>query len=116
MFAPRIAAALRELGHDVIAVTERGDLRGLEDDEVLEAAWRARRALVSEDVRDFIALAREGGHYGVLFTPARSLPRRRESTGSLVRTLDAYLRSHPGEAALVDQWEWLGPREQEPRA
>lgn len=37
MFSPAIAAALRELGHDVVAVAERVDLRSMTDDGLF--AW-----------------------------------------------------------------------------
>lgn len=113
MFSLKVAVELRALGHDVVAGTERPALRGLEDEQVLESAWRERRALVTADMRGFIALAGEGGHHGVLFVPRRSLPRRRGMTGLLVRALDAYLRAHPHEDALVDRWEWLGRPEDE---
>ncbi|MDQ2814744.1 MAG: hypothetical protein M3Z75_23535, partial [Actinomycetota bacterium] len=33
MFSPAIAAELRELGHDVIAVADRPDLRSKSDEE-----------------------------------------------------------------------------------
>jgi hypothetical protein len=38
MFSPAIAAALRDLGQDVIAVAERGELRAMSDDGVF--AWQ----------------------------------------------------------------------------
>ncbi len=34
MWSPAIAAALRERGHDVVAVAERSDLRGKPDDVI----------------------------------------------------------------------------------
>src|SRR6266851_2113903 len=53
MFSPAIAAALRELGHDVVAVAERVDLRSMTDDDLF--AWSAaeRRWLLTENVKDF---------------------------------------------------------------
>ena len=45
-YAPRIAAALRERGHDVIAAEAEGELRGLPDEELLTFCVRERRALV----------------------------------------------------------------------
>ena len=41
MFSPAIAAALRDLGQDVIAVAERGELRAMSDDDVLYTSSRA---------------------------------------------------------------------------
>jgi predicted nuclease of predicted toxin-antitoxin system len=40
MFSPTLAAALRDLGHDVIAVAERSDLRSMTDSEIL--AWATK--------------------------------------------------------------------------
>jgi hypothetical protein len=39
MFSLAIAAALREFGHDVVAVAERVDLRSMTDDDLF--AWSA---------------------------------------------------------------------------
>jgi|HubBroStandDraft_6_1064221.scaffolds.fasta_scaffold681210_2 hypothetical protein len=41
MFSPAIAAALRDLGHEVVAITERGELRAMTDDELF--AWTTAR-------------------------------------------------------------------------
>ena len=53
MFSPAIAAALRELGHDVVAAAERVDLRSMTDDDLF--AWSAaqHRWLLTENVKDF---------------------------------------------------------------
>ena len=46
MFSPAIAAALRDLGQDVIAVAERGELRAISDDDVFAWATSQRRWLL----------------------------------------------------------------------
>jgi hypothetical protein len=53
MFSPAIAAALRDLGHDVIAVAERGELRAMTDEEVFAWATAQGRWLLTENVKDF---------------------------------------------------------------
>ena len=47
MFSPAIAAALRDLGQDVIAVAERGELRAMSDDDVFAWAISQRRWLLN---------------------------------------------------------------------
>jgi len=51
MFSPAIAAALRDLGRDVIAVAERGELRAMSDDDVFAWATSQRRWLHRERQR-----------------------------------------------------------------
>src|SRR5260370_8006238 len=53
MFSPAIAAALRDLGQDVIAVAERGELRAMSDDDVFAWAISQRRWLLTQNVKDF---------------------------------------------------------------
>ena len=52
MHAPAIAAALRERGHDVVAVAERLDLRAMTDEELFAWAGHESRRLVTENVED----------------------------------------------------------------
>ena len=53
MFSPAIAADLRELGHDVIAVADRPDLRSKSDEEIFAWASAEKRWLLTENVKDF---------------------------------------------------------------
>jgi Domain of unknown function (DUF5615) len=50
IFSPAIAAELRELGHDVIAVANRTDLRSKSDEQVFAWAGGEKRWLVTEGV------------------------------------------------------------------
>jgi Domain of unknown function (DUF5615) len=114
-YSPKIAEALRERDHDVVSVKERGDLRGLSDRELWGRAAAEQRALMTENVADFVLLVHEaaaGGerHFGVVFTSPRSLPRGRKTIGLYVETLDAFLRERPVAEALTDQVDWLEPR------
>lgn len=68
MYPARLARALRERGADAEGVDERGPLRGLADEELLVVAAREGRALVSENVADFMRLY---GEWGAARPPAR---------------------------------------------
>jgi predicted nuclease of predicted toxin-antitoxin system len=57
MVPVRVARRLRAEGFDVDAVAESPGLRGLADDEQLARAAAERRALVTYDAGDFLALA-----------------------------------------------------------
>ncbi|MEX2211224.1 MAG: DUF5615 family PIN-like protein [Gaiellaceae bacterium] len=105
-YAKQIAEELRGLGHDVVCVTERPELVGLRDEDLLAAMASERRAILTENWGDFGRLlevaAREGRpHAGVIFTSRRRLPRSRATIGLYVRTLDQFLRAHQGEDELM---------------
>ena len=53
MVSPAIAAALRDLGQDLIAVAERGELRAMSNGDVFAWAISQRRWLLTENVKDF---------------------------------------------------------------
>ncbi len=111
MFSPELARALRKRGHEGVAVGERGDLSGAPDAEVLATAAQEQRAVLTEDVADFAALAQDyarrgQAHHGIVLTSAR-FTRRRAGLGRLVRALDAFLSEHPAEDALHRQTRWL---------
>lgn len=111
-FSPEIARQLRERGHDVVAARERVELHGLSDRELLGVAVSERRAIVTENVIDFVplhaeALATSASHFGVVFTSSRTFPRTRRAIGRLVRALDRLLAEHAADDALRDQTWWL---------
>lgn len=89
-----IAEQLRERSHDVIAVTERSDLRGLADPELFERAQAEDRAMVTYNVDDFLDLDRayqasEHPHAGIVLLSSRRFPRK--SVGPLVSALERFL-------------------------
>lgn len=111
MYPPALAEPLRRRGHDVAAVAERPELRALPDPDLFEAAQLERRAVVTENIGDFAAIAsgydqlgRE--HFGVVFIDPTKFPRgNRRTIGRMVRALDRMLGEHPGEgAASLRHW------------
>lgn len=112
MFPPRLAEALRQRGHDVVAVAERAELVGKSDPEILTAAVAEGRALVTNNARDLAPLCRRlvaagGDHAGLLLTSDRSLPRDRPAIGRTLEALDAPLAAHPADDALRNRFRWL---------
>jgi hypothetical protein len=109
MFSPALAAALRDLGHDVIAVAERGELRATSDEEVFGWATSQGRWLLTENVKDFRpillrALQADTGATGILYTSNRAFPRSRKNPGPLIHALDVWLRNGPPEYPLTEDW------------
>jgi hypothetical protein len=110
-YSPRIAERLREQGHDVTAVAA-SDKAGLADRPLLNAAREEGRALVTENVYDFIPITvelthLEAHHPGIIFTNRHRFSRSRDGIGRLVDALDAILVAHPGDDALADRVVWL---------
>jgi hypothetical protein len=60
----RIGAPLRKAGHDVLALSERADLEGLADPQVLALAAEEGRILITRNSRDFAPLLREWAQAG----------------------------------------------------
>lgn len=113
MFSPVLAAALRELGYDVVAVAERTELRAMADAEVFAWAVSQRRWLVTENVKDFRPLllrAIQSGTpaVGILFTSSRSFPRSRKNPGPLIGALCAWLKAEPPETPIAEDWLTAG--------
>lgn len=110
MFSPAIAAALRDLGHDVIAVAERGELRAMTDGEVFAWATSQGRWLLTENVKDFrpILLRALQGETsitaGILYTSSRVFPRSRKNPGPLIQAVHAWLQDGPPEPPLTEDW------------
>jgi predicted nuclease of predicted toxin-antitoxin system len=109
MFSPAIAAELRALGHDVIAVADRSDLRSKSDEEIFAWASAEKRWLLTENVKDFRpimlrALPAGTPGCGLLFTSSRAFPRSRKSPGSLIRALDAWLTAGPPPPPVTESW------------
>jgi predicted nuclease of predicted toxin-antitoxin system len=109
MFSPTVAAELRALGHDVIAVADRSDLRSKSDQEVYAWASAERRWLLTENVKDFRPImlrALQAGlpGCGLLFTSSRAFPRSRKNPGPLIRAIDAWLNAGPPPPPVTESW------------
>jgi len=114
MWDPEVARQLRRRGHDVVAVSERRELRTMDDALVFAVAQAEGRATVTENVRDFRLLAKrviEGGgaHHGLIYTDNRSLSRHRPGTlGRVVGALASLLEQ---DVDLKNMEIWLSPEE-----
>lgn len=117
MLTPLIARELRSRGHDVVAVAGDRDREGMSDPEVMAFARAERRAVVTNNVRDYRLLHYEAimpggpGHFGVIFMPG-SYRRTRADTGRIVGSLQLILSQYPGDEDLANGEAWL-PHEPE---
>lgn len=103
--SPEVARQLRERGHDVVAVSERTDLRGRPDRVHFASQDAEQRVIVTRDLADFRPLLanelRRGQKtYGLVCVPQR-FSLSRDGIGRLVRALDALLHAHPEADAAV---------------
>jgi predicted nuclease of predicted toxin-antitoxin system len=113
-FSPRIALELRHRGHDVVAVRERPELRGLSDHAIFALMAAEHRAILTEDASDFIPILRAAtirgtDHFGVVLTSPKQFPRTSRAIGRFVVALDAFLAARPPDDALRRQIWWLEP-------
>lgn len=113
-FAPSVAQALRDRGHDVPSVLELGpDLYQASDAELLAYASAEGRAVVTRNVRDFVLLhgmwtAQERSHAGIILVHVRTIPEG--DHGAEIRALENLLQTHPEPQDLEDTLLWLrGP-------
>lgn len=108
---PELAAQLRERGHDVVAVQERPDLLGKDDERIFAVAQVEGRAILTEDpaFRGIAAMRIHSGmtHHGLIMTSNSRFPRGEPRTlGRLVKVLDALLTAHPGDDAFENREHW----------
>jgi hypothetical protein len=110
--SPEIARQLRSRGHDVEALAERPELLSLPDRELFARMAVERRAIVTNNVADYIplfnaALSAGEDSFGLLLVDDRSMPRARNTIGLFVRVLAGFLDTHSAEDALRNQLRWL---------
>lgn len=113
-YSPRIAEHLRAQGHDVTAVVAQPTPAGLTDRTLIMAARRDGRALLTENVGDFVPIATEFArtgtpHAGIILANPHRFPRSRGGIGRLVEDLHELLVAHPEDDAFADRIVWLGP-------
>jgi predicted nuclease of predicted toxin-antitoxin system len=110
-YSPDIADQLRARGHDAVAAIERG--WDQEDDEPMLALCLAeQRALLTNNVPDFVEIARRWSvqgqsHAGLIFTSDASLPRTRGNIGRFVELLHDFLTEHAESDDFTDRVHWL---------
>ncbi len=110
-FPRELAAELRERGHDVAAINEQEELRGLPDAAVFAHAAAERRAIVTQNYADFSILLREAAvseaeHFGVVFVPS-GMWRSLRDRDQLVEALSSFLAERPSDHALARGAAWL---------
>ncbi|MGI8984542.1 MAG: DUF5615 family PIN-like protein [Acidimicrobiales bacterium] len=108
--SPSVARHLHERGHDVIAAAAEPMLASLPDDELLGEATRDRRAVVTENAKDFDRIvrgwaARGEHHAGVIFTSPRRFHRASQAyPANLVAALAALLDDPPTTETDLVHW------------
>lgn len=112
MLSPAIARELRKRGHDVLAIAEQAGWAALSDPEVMALARTERRAIVTNNLRDYRALHAEAitpggpGHFGMVFIPG-GYRRTKADIGRIVSALEASLAEYPGDEDLANGECWL---------
>ncbi len=111
-FSPRVAEQLRKRGCDVVGAIERAELLGLSDEELLRWASKDARAVVTENVRDFLPihgwfLNHGEQHCGLILTSPRKYPRTEDGFGNVVTALAKLLADRPGSSSLRSDVLWL---------
>ena len=106
-----IARELRRRGCDVEAVTERRDLIGCPDEQLLELARREDRAIITNNIRDFRpiaaqALAQGSGHAGLILLPS-TRTRNRAAIGQLATAIEAIMSTNP--TGIHSSERWIAP-------
>ena len=112
MYAPAVAALLRDWGHDAVAIKERPPLMGLPDEDVVRVATAEGRAVVTENVKDYAAVhkriqAAEQQHRGLILADARRFPRLGPNhVPVLADALAALLSDHGAMLDEIDSFVW----------
>jgi hypothetical protein len=108
MHTPTAAEMLRSRGHDLLCAQDAG-LRNIDDGDVLAAATAAGRAVVTENVKDYVPILQQWAaagrdHAGLIFTDPRRFNRAARSyPGDLIAALDAFCRACP---VTGSSWVW----------
>jgi hypothetical protein len=109
MWSSEIARQLRSRGHDVVAATELPRrYRGIPDHEFFRRAQADNRAIVTDNVADFIGVLREHTsrarpHFGLVFAVRPAFDRARPGVvGEMIRALDGLLAEREGDEPSSD--------------
>jgi predicted nuclease of predicted toxin-antitoxin system len=112
MLSPAIGRELRERGHDVLAIADHPGRVALSDPEVMTLARTERRAVVTNNLRDYRPLHADAiipggpGHFGMIFMPD-TYRRTKADTGRIIAALEAKLTEYPGDDDLANGECWL---------
>jgi predicted nuclease of predicted toxin-antitoxin system len=115
MYPPVIAGRLRATGHDAVSAIEQAGLVGADDLQVWRFAVEHRRAIVTENAADFLAISKQACSIGdaassLVITSNRSFPRHpRSFVGRAVRALAAFCDEHPDDDQQAGAVYWLRP-------
>jgi len=109
MISAVVAEQLRGRDHDVEAVSERGEVRGLPDLDLFEYAQTAERAIVTYNRDDLLELDRRyrsenRPHGGVVILNPRRFPQGPTSIGPLVTSLGRLVVVGPPYESFI---HWL---------
>ena len=106
-----IAPALRANGLDAVSAHEQRWDR-LSDTELLRYCAMNKRALLTNNVADFMVLAREWQldrerHSDLICTSDRQWPRMKDMTGQFVNALTKLMETHQDDDSLSGTILWL---------
>lgn len=109
MLSARIAEQLRSRGHDLLAVDEHPELRGLADIEVFGHAHLEERAIVTYNREDFLVLdqryrSERQDHHGIVILHPKRFPQGAGTIGALVKSLEAFIA---GDSPYPSFVHWL---------
>ena len=111
MLSDEIGEQLRARGHDVTAVVTDQTLLGAPDSAVLAHATEHGRAVVTRNIKDFLALdaqyrAGTATHAGLVLVSTKTFPEDDTAIGALVVALDALVaggRPEPGAVLFLQR-------------
>lgn len=100
----KVAARLRDQGHDVVAVTDETSLRGLSDPDVFEIAQAQGRAVATYNRDDFEAIVREYAeagreHHGLIIIHPTRFPS--QDFARLIKAFATFAGAAPAGKSFV---------------
>jgi predicted nuclease of predicted toxin-antitoxin system len=109
MLPATIAEQLRRRGHDVGAVSERPEIRGLPDPELFEHSALELRAIVTYNRDDDLKLDRQyraaqRNHTGVIILNPRRFPQGAATIGAHISSLETFLSQESPYPSFI---HWL---------
>lgn len=110
MLSSKVAVQLRQRGHDAFAVTERADLVGISDEQILALSADEGRIVVTLNISDFAGLHTEWqaegrSHAGLVYVSTATFPQDRAFLGSLIESL--HQASAAGDLPGSDETRFL---------